>query len=68
MTDQSDNWPGGTRPATYREADGIDWDIVKAQARYEELTDRDLYARSRAALELRGEYDPAKHGTRPPSR
>ncbi len=50
VTDQNDNRPGGTRPATYREADGIDWSIVKAQARYEELTDRDLYARSRAAL------------------
>jgi len=39
---------------------------VKAQARYEELTDRDLYARSREALEARGEYDPARHGTRTP--
>ena len=66
MTDQNDNRPGGTRPATYNEADGIDWDIVKAQARYEELTDRDLYARSRAALEARGEYDPARHGTGSP--
>ena len=34
VTDQNDNRPGGTRPATYSEADGIDWDIVKAQARY----------------------------------
>ena len=66
MTDQNDNRPGGTGPATYHEADGIDWDIVKAQARYEELTDRDLYARSRAALDARGEYDPAKHGTAVP--
>ena len=66
VTDQNDNRPGGTRPATYHEADGIDWDIVKAQARYEELTDRDLYARSRAALEARGEYDPARHGTAVP--
>src|SRR5215831_8581161 len=62
VTDQNDNRPGGTGPATYNEADGIDWDIVKAQARYEDLTDRDLYARSRAALEARGEYDPARHG------
>jgi hypothetical protein len=68
VTDQKDNLPGGTRPATYHEADGIDWDIVKAQARYEDLTDRDLYARSRAALEARGEYDPARHGTGTPSR
>ena len=66
VTDQNDSRPGGTRPATYHEADGIDWDIVKAQARYEELTDRDLYARSRAALEARGEYDPARRGTRTP--
>ena len=50
VTDQDANRPDGAKPATYREADGIDWDIVKAQARYEELTDRDLYARSRAAL------------------
>jgi hypothetical protein len=66
VTDQNDNRPGGTRPATYREASGCDWDIVKAQARYEELTVRDLYARSRAELEARGEYDPAKHGTAVP--
>jgi hypothetical protein len=66
VTDQNDNRPCGTRPATYNEADEIDWDIVKAQARYEDLTDRDLYARSRAALEARGEYDPARHGTRTP--
>ena len=39
---------------------------MKAQARYRELTDRGLYARSRAALEASGEYDPAKHGTRTP--
>jgi hypothetical protein len=66
VTDQNANRPGGAGPATYHEADGIDWDIVKAQARYEELTDRDLYARSRAALEARGEYDPATHGTAVP--
>src|SRR5690348_333605 len=66
VTDQNDNRPGSTGPITYREADGIDWDIVKAQARYEDLTGRDLHARSRAALEARGEYDPARHGTRTP--
>jgi hypothetical protein len=66
VTDQNDSRPGGTKPIAYNEADGIDWGIVKAQARYEELTDRDLYARSRAALEARGEYDPARHGTRTP--
>src|SRR5262245_19052123 len=66
VTDQNDDRPGGTGPITCNEADGYDWDIVKAQARYEELTDRDLYARSRAALEARGEYDPARHGTGTP--
>ena len=66
MTDQNGSRPGGTRPATYREAAGSGWDIVQAQARYEELTVRDLYARSRAALEASGEYDPARHGTRTP--
>ena len=66
MTDQNDIRLGGTRPITYKEAVGYDWDILKAQARYEELTDRDLYVRSRAALEARGEYDSARHGTRTP--
>jgi hypothetical protein len=66
MTDQADIRPGETGPTTYNEADRIGWDIVKAQARYEELTNRDLYARSRAELEARGEYDPAKHGTATP--
>jgi hypothetical protein len=54
------------RPTTYHEASGSGWDFVKAQARYRELTERGLYARSRAALEARGEYDPARHGTRVP--
>lgn len=66
MTDQNDSRPGGAGPTTYDEASGYHWDIVKAQARYEELTDRDLYARSRAELEARGEYDPARHGTAAP--
>jgi hypothetical protein len=66
MTDQTNTGGGEARPTTYHEASGYDWDIVKAQARYEELTDRDLYARSRADLEARGEYDPAKHGTATP--
>jgi len=38
VTDQNDSRPGAG-PTTHDEADGIDWDIVKAQARYEELTD-----------------------------
>jgi len=66
VTDHSDSRPGGTGPTTCNEAEGYDWDIVKAQARYHELTDRDLYARSRATLEERGEYDPARHGTGEP--
>ena len=66
MTDQTDGRASGTGPTTYNEASGYDWDIVKAQARYEELTDRDLYARGRADLEARGQYDPAKHGTAVP--
>jgi hypothetical protein len=66
VTDQTGSRPGGTGPATYNEADGYDWGIVKAQARYEELTDRDLYAQAIARLKARGEYDPARHGTRTP--
>ena len=69
MTDRTDTGTSDgakPRPTTYHEASGYDWDIVKAQAQYEELTDRDLYARSRAELEARGEYNPAKHGTATP--
>jgi hypothetical protein len=69
MTDRADSGTSdaaGRRPTTYNEASGYDWDIVKAQARYEELTVRDLYARSRTELEARGEYNPAQHGTATP--
>jgi hypothetical protein len=54
------------RPTTYNEASGHDWDIVKAQARYEELTDRDLYAWSRAELGARGGVRPGQAWDRGP--
>ena len=50
MADQTGSRRGGSRPASCDEASGHDWDIVKAQARYEELAGRGLYAWSRAAL------------------
>ena len=47
------------RPLTYHEALLL---VLRDQiARYEELTDRDLMARSIATLQARGEYDAAKH-------
>jgi hypothetical protein len=35
-----------SQPITYHGASGYDWDIVKAQARYQELAGRDLYSRA----------------------
>jgi hypothetical protein len=44
---------------TYQEAMGLG--LRDQITRYEELTGRDLMARSIAALQARGEYDPDKH-------
>jgi len=46
-------------PLTYHEA--MDLSLRYQIARYEELTDRNLMARSIAALQARGEYDKDKH-------
>ena len=46
-------------PLTYHEA--MDLSLRDQIARYEELTDRNLMARSIATLQARGEYDKDKH-------
>ena len=46
-------------PVTYQEA--MDLSLPDQIARYEELTDRNLMARSIATLQARGEYDKDKH-------
>jgi hypothetical protein len=48
-----------TGPQTYHEA--MDLSLRDQIDRYEELTDRDLMARSIATLQARGEYDDARH-------
>ena len=48
-----------TGPLTYHEA--MELSLRDQVDRYEELTDRDLMARSIAALRARGEYDEARH-------
>ena len=50
---------GAQRPVTYHEA--MDLSLPDQRARYEELTDRNLMARSIATLQARGEYDKDKH-------
>jgi hypothetical protein len=50
------------RPLTYHQA--MDLSLPDQIVRYEELTDRDLMARSIAILQFRGEYDEDKHPAR----
>lgn len=54
------------RPVTYDAAEARYQGINTVQERFGELVTRDRHARSRAALEARGEYDPVQHGTREP--
>ena len=49
------------RPIRYHDIDPIEHTIVDALRRYDELTQRDLSARSRMTLQERGEYDPGRH-------
>jgi hypothetical protein len=51
------------RPVSYYLTPGRGRTWLDARDRYDELTQRDLLVRSRAKLEARGEYDPAKHGS-----
>jgi hypothetical protein len=41
-----------------------DWNLVTSRERYEELTSRDMSARTAAKLRERGEFDPGKLGHR----
>ena len=50
------------RPVTYWQATGNGRTWMDARDRYDELTQRDLHARSIATLKARGKYDPEKHG------
>jgi hypothetical protein len=54
------------RPVTYFDASRTDRSWLDARDRYDELSGRDMSARSRAILVARGEFDPAKHGTADP--
>lgn len=66
MTDQPDSSSTAAetepRPTTYDEASSSrrGREVLDARARFGELTDRHLSARSRAILEARGEYTPEK--------
>jgi hypothetical protein len=51
-----------SRATTYWQAQGSSRSTIDARERFEELTTRELLARSYAALKGRGEYDPHKHG------
>lgn len=63
MTEEELQQLAGARPVAYYKVtmNGRTW--LDAKERYDDLSLRDLLARSRAKLEARGEYDPAKHGT-----
>jgi hypothetical protein len=68
MTDRADNLSAAadTRPVSYYQARGSGRTWLDARDRYDELTRRDLHARSIATLKARGEYEPARHGTDDP--
>jgi len=64
MTDAEIQELAGARPVTYRQVTGNGRTWLDARDRWEELDQRHHLARARASLKARGEYDPAKHGTR----
>jgi hypothetical protein len=66
MTDQGDGTAAVEGPITCYEVTGHGRTWLDARDRYDELTRRDLHARSIATLKARGDYDPAKHGTGDP--
>ena len=66
MTSQDDT-STGTRPVTYNDAQSAYRGTADARERHDELTNRDLSARSLATLKARGTYDPAKHGDADPA-
>ena len=68
MTDRADSLSAAAdeRPVSYYHATGNGRTWLDARDRYDELTQRDLHARSIATLKARGEYDPAQHGVDDP--
>ena len=68
MADRADSLSvaADERPVSYWHATGNGRTWLDARDRYDELTQRDLHARSIATLKARGEYDPAQHGTGDP--
>jgi len=68
MTDQTNTGSEGQdqpRPVTYDQvAQRYGPGRHEARERYDELSGREHLARAYATLQARGEYDPAKHGTR----
>lgn len=54
--------PESARPLTYHDAEAAYQGTHDAIERFNDLTTRDLLARSAAILRARGEYDPAKYG------
>jgi hypothetical protein len=52
------------RPVTYYEASSTYRYSGDARERHDQLTHRAVMARARATLIARGDYDPAKHGTK----
>ena len=61
MTSQDPSPPSGEDTITYWLAQGGNRGIIEARERFDELTSRDLMARSLATLKARGAYDPARH-------
>jgi hypothetical protein len=61
MTSQDPIPPSGEGTITYWLAQGGNRGITEAHERFDELTARELMARSLATLKARGAYDPARH-------
>jgi hypothetical protein len=61
MTTQDPGPPTGEGTISYWLVQGGNRGITEARERFDELTSRDLTARSLATLKSRGTYDPARH-------
>jgi hypothetical protein len=61
VTSQDQNPPSGEGTISYWLAQGGNRGITEARERFDQLTSRDLVARSLATLKARGTYDPARH-------
>jgi hypothetical protein len=61
VTSQDPSPPSGEGTITYWLAQGGNRGITEARERFDELTLRDMMARSLATLKARGSYDPARY-------